>query len=278
MTAQFFKSNKRLIINADDYGASSTINTAVEELAQAGLLGGVSVLANGDYWEPAVTFLQTHSQVSAGVHLNLIEGKPVAPPSEVTAILGLDGNFLKRSPLMLRWVLHPIAVSRAVEIEWRAQIERLLSAGVRLTHADSHQHLHAFPPAFRIAVNLCRAYGIPALRIPCEVNPITARTLPAQALQASLFLARRLSSTSSLRLNDHFLGFKRAGGYGINEFLEDLPQLQPGVTELALHPSTKNFSPYPALRGNDEREALLSQSFQSEIQRLQITLTRWEDL
>jgi predicted glycoside hydrolase/deacetylase ChbG (UPF0249 family) len=180
--------------------------------------------------------------------------------------------------LLLRWVRHPLAVTRAVEIEWRAQVERLLQAGVRLTHADSHQHLHAFPLAFRLAVKLCQDYGIPALRLPRERNQIAARQLTATALNANLFIAHRLTTRTRLRHNDHFLGFKRAGGYGSDELLADLPELQPGVTELALHPSTQNFTPYPNLRGNDEREALLSPTLHAELQRLDITLIRWGDI
>ena len=69
---------KRLIINADDYGVCSEVNAAVEQLSEAGLLGGVSVLPNGQQWEAAVEYLLHHPLLSAGVHLNLVEGSPVA--------------------------------------------------------------------------------------------------------------------------------------------------------------------------------------------------------
>jgi predicted glycoside hydrolase/deacetylase ChbG (UPF0249 family) len=270
------KSLKKLILNADDYGACTAVNTAVEELASAGRLGGVSVLANGTAWEAAVAFLRAHSQVSAGIHLNLIEGSPVASPDAI--LLGRAGNFLPRMALLGRWLAHPQSVARAVEREWRAQIERLLQAGLRLTHADSHQHLHAFPLAFRLAVKLCQDYGIPALRMPQERNAIAARQGTALLLRANLALAQRWTGLGSLRCNDHFLGFKRAGGYGLTELLADLPHLSAGVTELALHPSTRNYFPYPALRGKDERDAVLSAHFQSELDRLQISLMSWQNI
>lgn len=278
MSSRTSTSTKKLIINADDYGVHATVNAAVEELATAGLLGGVSVLANAECWEPAVSFLRQHPDVSAGIHWNLIEGRPIAAANDIRVLLGNEGLLLPRGALLLRWARYPLAVTRAVEIEWRAQVERLLQAGVRLTHADSHQHLHAFPLAFRVAVKLCQDYGIPALRLPHERNRIAARQLMATALNANLFLAHRLTARTTLRHNDHFLGFKRAGGYGRTEFLADLPGLQAGVTELALHPSTQNFTPYPGLRGNDEREALLSPTLHAELQRLDITLTRWGDI
>lgn len=269
---------RKLILNADDYGAHQSINTAVEELIKADLLGGVSILANGQQWEAAVAFLRAHPTVSAGIHLNLIEGPPIAAPSQVNILLGRDGMLLPRGQLLQRWALSPFACAKAIELEWRAQIERLLAAGLQLVHADSHQHLHAFPLAFPLAVKLCRAYEIPALRLPREVNRIPSRTLTAHALRANLFLGQWLARSSTLRHNDHFLGFKRAGGYGLRALLDDLPHLQPGITELALHPSTRNFEPYPSLHGNDEREAILSPSFREAIEQSGIVLTSWKQL
>src|ERR1051326_4525002 len=131
---------RRLILNADDYGHSPQINVAVEELIDAGRLRDVSVLANGDCWEASVRFLNRHPQISAGVHLNAIEGRPVSQASEVGALTGADGIFIGLRDLMSRWIKHPFAVVRAVETEWRAQIGRLRDAGLRLSHAASHQH------------------------------------------------------------------------------------------------------------------------------------------
>lgn len=266
---------KKLILNADDYGACEAVNSAIEELALADLLGGVSVLANGEKWEAAVAFLRAQPQVSAGVHLNLIEGRPISDAAKVTILLGKDGQLAGRNSVLLRWLLHPFAVARAVEIEWRAQIERLLQAGIRLSHADSHQHLHAFPPAFRLAVKLCREYQIPALRLPRERNQLKNRQLASLALNANLMVTRQYLKRSSLRCNDHFLGFKRAGEYGLAELLADLETLQAGVTEVALHPSLQNHSPYPTLRGKDERAALLSREFQAQLQKLNVQLMQW---
>ena len=269
---------KKLILNADDYGACEAVNSAIEELALADLLGGVSVLANGVKWEAAVTFLRAQPQVSAGVHLNLIEGQPLAEATKVRILLGKDGQLAGRNAVMLRWLLHPLAVARAAEIEWRAQIERLLQGGIRLSHADSHQHLHAFPPAFRLTVKLCREYQIPALRLPRERNQLKKRQLAALALNANLYFAQPHLQRSSLRYNDHFLGFKRAGEYGLAEWLVDLETLQVGVTEVALHPSRQNYMPYPTLRGKDEREALMSREFHSQLQKLNIQLVQWSAL
>ncbi|HZS04139.1 MAG TPA: ChbG/HpnK family deacetylase [Blastocatellia bacterium] len=269
-------SPKKLIINADDYGLSPEINVAVEELIGAGLLGGVSVLANGRCWEQAAQFLREHPAASAGVHLNAVEGRPLSTSSEVRVLTAGDGSFAGLAMLFGRWAWRPREVSRAVEIEWRAQIEQLLQAGLSLVHADSHQHAHAFPPAFRLAMTLCGEYGIPALRWPGERNRNPQRRIGAWSLNASLAISRTVIRSSPLRRNDHFLGFKRAGTNSLSELLADLNTLREGLTELAVHPSIEDGKPYPKLRGDAERRALLDDSFRRRVNALRIELTTWE--
>jgi len=269
---------RRVIFNADDYGRCAEINAATEELIDAGRLRDVSVLANGPAWETSVAFLLARPHVSAGAHLNVVEGRPVSQTSEVRWLTDANGQFVGLRGLMLRWFRHPRAVSRAVESEWRAQMERLRLAGLRLWHADSHQHLHAFPPAWRCAVKLCQEYGLPSLRLPRERNELALRRAGAIALNASLAVGRLSAANNGKRHNDHFLGFKRAGAYGIEELVGDLRHLSPGVTEIALHPSTKDETPYPTLFGNRERRALLDASMPDGLAAMGVEMTTWRDV
>ncbi|MDQ3010336.1 MAG: ChbG/HpnK family deacetylase, partial [Acidobacteriota bacterium] len=208
-------------------------------------------------------------------------------------ITNANGQFAGLSGphgLIARWIRHPLAVTRAVELEWRAQIERLSAVGLHLSHADSHQHLHAFPPAWYCAVKLCREYNIPSLRLPLEKNRLSLRRGGTLALSASLFFAKlaaspnrnsdRTSYRDGKRLlhNDHFLGFKRAGAYGLTELIADLRLASPGVTEVALHPSTQDKSPYPGLFGNRERLALLDASMPDQLAAIGIQITTWKDM
>jgi predicted glycoside hydrolase/deacetylase ChbG (UPF0249 family) len=267
--------SKKLIINADDYGACWEVNTAVKLLAKAGLLGGVSVLANGECWMQAVDFLRNRQDLSAGIHLNAVEGRPISASPDVKVLTGENGSFIGIKALFKRWMLHPFAVSRAVEIEWRAQIERLMRDQVWLTHADSHQHLHAFPPAYRCAVKLCQEYRIPALRRPREIVATPARRQSAVALRTSLAISQLSAPRSLLQHNDNFLGFRQVGNYGTRELLEDLRAIPNGVTEIALHPSIEDGVPYPKLRGNRELTALLDDSFPEQVKQMGIELITW---
>jgi predicted glycoside hydrolase/deacetylase ChbG (UPF0249 family) len=268
-------SSKKLIINADDYGACPEVNLAIEQIAATGILGGVSVLANGECWLQSVDFLRDKPDLSAGVHLNAVEGQPVSSAREIKVLTGEDGLFLGTGALIRRWAVRPTAVSVSIEVEWRAQIERLASAGLSLKHADSHQHLHAFPPAYRCAVSLCKEYGIPALRHPREVASRPGQRNGAQALRLSLAISRGMIRRTNLLHNDYFLGFMRVGAYGITELVADLQTIPTGLTEIALHPSITDGVPYATLYGDRERKALLDPSLPDRIKHLGIDLTNW---
>jgi predicted glycoside hydrolase/deacetylase ChbG (UPF0249 family) len=265
---------RRLIINADDYGHCREVNEAVEQLDRTGVLGGVSVLATGMEAAQAIRYLLARPQLAAGIHLNAVEGTPLTTAPILTKVAG---RFPRLPKLMLQWMRRPREVSRAVEAEWRAQIERLLAAGVRLHHADSHQHLHAFPPAFESAVRLCREYGIPAIRMPNEHPWDRRRFAGALGLRASLALSQAIVSLDGLRRNDHFLGFRQAGHYTLDSLRADIAALPAGLTELAVHPSTRDGVPYVRYESDRERAALLAPAFREMLDALRVRLVSWAD-
>lgn len=266
---------RRLILNADDYGRCAEVNTAVEELIEAGRLRDVSVLVNGQLLDSAIRFLTSNAHVSVGIHLDAVEGCPISKASAVEVLTDKSGRFVGLNRLLLRWLARPLVTSRAVELEWRAQMEALLNAGLQLSHADSHQHLHAFPPAWRITIKLCREYEIPALRLPRERSELPFRRAGAWALGSSLSIARLLAESKELIHNDHLLGFKRAGAYDLATLLEDARKIPVGLTEIALHPSTTDNVPYTGLFGHRELKALLAPSLPEHLAGMGIELTTW---
>ncbi|MCY7344910.1 MAG: ChbG/HpnK family deacetylase [Pyrinomonadaceae bacterium] len=268
--------NKKLIINADDYGICPSVNYAVENLIKAGKLQDVSVLANFPLFENAVDFLLRHPDCSVGIHLNVVEGSAVfAAADKLKILLGGDGRFVNLNRVLMRYARAPFAVSKAVEAEWRAQIEILLNSGLKISHADSHQHIHAFPPFWNILTKLCREYGISAARQPSEQNEIRLRRAAGFALRQAANVSRTFSPNRNLSLNNHFLGFKRVGIYGETEMVADVRNLKNGVTELCVHPSLDDGIPYPAIRGTLEYEALSGSKLWKQIVESEIELTTW---
>jgi len=270
--------SKQLIINADDYGICREVNLAFENLINLGKLQNVSILTNSRFYEEIAGFLLNKSECSAGVHLNIIEGTPVLPVGKIKVLLDGNGQFVNLRNILMRWLRSPVAVAKAVELEWRAQIEILISDGIIVSHADSHQHIHAFPPFWRILIKLCEEYKIPAARLPRERNRLGRRAVAAFALEQSANISKLFSSKTKLITNRHFLGFKRAGTYGEAELINDLKELKNGVTELVLHPSLIDGIPYSELRGELEYQALMGSKVWETIEELKIELTTWASI
>lgn len=269
--------SKKLIINADDYGICREVNRAIENLVAADCLRDVSVLVNSLFYDEAAEFLLNQPQCAVGVHLNIVEGVPLSKTEKVRILLDSRKQFAGLSRTLRLWARAPFRVSQAVETEWRAQIELLLKTGLEISHADSHQHIHAFPPFWRILIKLCGEYGIPAVRLPRERNTLPSRRISAFALTQAANVSTTFFSNRNLIFNRHFLGFKRAGSYGEAEMIFDLKNLKDGVTELCVHPSVCDGVPYPSFRGCLEYEALSGANLRKQIAESKIEITTWAE-
>lgn len=139
---------RSVIIHADDFGLAPGVNRAIEEGLESGALNSASILLGGAHATAALTWAASHPEFDFGVHLNLTQGRPVLAPERVRSIVGKDGRFRPLGSLLARLALGRVALSEIVA-EWRAQIAATRGAGVRISHLDSHQHVHLIPKIFR---------------------------------------------------------------------------------------------------------------------------------
>jgi len=138
--------SKRLIINADDFGWSRGITDGIIECHLRGVVTSTSLMAAQPASEYALAQVDRIPRMSVGIHVNLCEGQPVLPPSEVPTLVGPDGNFHPFLEMAKRLWRFRVS-SRELEAEITAQVRWMKDRGVLPTHADSHQHLHNYPAA-----------------------------------------------------------------------------------------------------------------------------------
>ncbi|MDD4951008.1 MAG: ChbG/HpnK family deacetylase [Desulfovibrionaceae bacterium] len=157
-----------VVVNADDLGLHPAVRRAVEALAGSGVLSSSSLLANGPDLEAAARV----QGVGLGAHLNILRGRPLGPPAEVSSLVGPDGLFLGGyAKLLARYVLGRVDMGQ-VEREWSRQIQRLVDLGVRPTHCDSEKHVHAWPGLMSAACRTAKRFGIKWVRRPRERSPL----------------------------------------------------------------------------------------------------------
>src|SRR5215472_15331036 len=127
---------KRLIVNADDFGLSQGINDAIMLGHRQGIITSTTLMANGGAFAAAVEMARAASSLGVGVHLNLTEGTPVSDPSYIPSLVDAQGLFAHTAAQLGRRSLVGSLSLLEVERELRAQIEKVLAAGVAVTHLD----------------------------------------------------------------------------------------------------------------------------------------------
>jgi hopanoid biosynthesis associated protein HpnK len=160
-----------LIVAADDFGRSSSVNTAVAESHDRGILTASSIMAGGEAFEEAVQLALKRSRLSVGLHVTLCDGKAVLRRSQIPDLVDRDGCFA--SGPSRAWInyMRP-AVMPQIEAEVKAQFDRLERAGIHPTHIDGHHHLQMHPFIFRILCREASRRGIGWIRLPCEPLPL----------------------------------------------------------------------------------------------------------
>jgi len=137
---------KRLIVNADDFGLSRGITDGILLAHKEGIVTSTSLMVNQPATAYAVSQIATVPNLGCGIHLNLCEGAPVLPAHMVPSLVGIDGNFHSPPEMSRRLATYQVS-GKEVEAEFRAQIRRMKSYGLTPTHADSHHRMHTFPAA-----------------------------------------------------------------------------------------------------------------------------------
>lgn len=158
--------SRLLIVNADDYGLTPGVSRAILHAHRHGIVTSTSVLAVAPGFASTAGWLRDTEGLGAGAHLALVgEDPPLLTALEVPTLVDGQGRFaLSWRRLLPRLAAHQIDPDD-IRLELSAQIERLKQGGLRLTHIDTHQHLHLWPSVGRIVLDLAVEHGIPAVRV-----------------------------------------------------------------------------------------------------------------
>jgi len=229
----------KLRVHADDIGVSRGVTDGILQCIDEGPVRGTSIIANGAAFDHAVAALASRRHVTLSVHLNVVEGRPVAPAADLDLLVDTEG-FLRHSFASL-WRAHALATPD-VRARLEAQVRKELyaqAAKVReamgsevLLRLDSHQHLHHIPFVFRIVADLCRdlpAAGIRLVREPFFLDASGPRrhtlggVLKHGLLNALARSHRAEARARGIAIDDWFVGILLTG------------RMSPGGTDTALH-------------------------------------------
>jgi chitin disaccharide deacetylase len=156
----------RIITNADDFGMDEDTVRATIECLDTGALTSATLMPNMPATGLAAEYARAHPEKSFGVHLTYVADTveaPLTPPAEIPTLAAPDGKFRPSQALRMAALLGRLSVEE-IEKETAAQIQRLIDLGVRVSHVDSHGHLHKFKPFRQALARVLPRFGIRKVR------------------------------------------------------------------------------------------------------------------
>jgi len=253
---------RRLIVNADDLGLSRAVNAGIIAAHRHGIVTSTTLLANGAAFDHPVAPAAPPAGPGLGVPPRLVRVRPPRPPPPLRSLVDAAGQFVGGTPaLALRAFLGRLVYAELVR-ELRAQIARVVDAGVRPTHVDTHQHSHCLPIVCAAALEAAASFGITRIRFPRERNlgALTRhlRSRARSALTAGLAVrGRRWLVRHAAHTTDSFIGPQLMGALAPATLVQVIATLPPGTTELMCHPGLAS-EPGALIQRRGELAALTS--------------------
>lgn len=156
-------STRNLLVIADDFGLCPGVNRAVVNLHQTGRVQGTSLLVNGAAAAEATALAKNFPELQVGLHLCLVEEKPVADP-KLLPNLAPEGTLPSHAKDLAGLLWSRKIPEDEIAIELEAQLCWMLDHGLKPTHLDSHQHTHVLGPVAKITAELAQRFSIPRIR------------------------------------------------------------------------------------------------------------------
>jgi hopanoid biosynthesis associated protein HpnK len=284
---------RRLIINADDFGLTSGVNQAISEASSSGVLTSATIMANSRAYEEAVKLAKSLPALKTGCHIVLIDGEPL---TRGLSSLTSGGPRFRSSLKEFAFVAVRGRISAdEIQREAEAQIRRIQSSGITVTHVDSHKHTHMFPHVLRPVLRAAKACGVRAARNPFEplrswplgdvfATPgLWLRSTEVAALRIFAAEFRKAVREEAMLTTDGTVGITATGKLDQKMLAAILNALPEGTWELVCHPGYSDPDLQAAgtrlLKSREaELQALTSAETRSLISRREIELISYADL
>jgi hopanoid biosynthesis associated protein HpnK len=272
-------SSRRLIVNADDFGLSPSVNAAVIRAHREGVLTTASLMVGEAGFAEAVQLARENPKLGVGLHLALLHGHAVLPPEKIPGLVNSRGEF-SNSPVGVGMkYFFDNDLREQLRAEIHAQFEKFRATGLPLDHVNGHLHLHLQPVIFKILMDDSEKLGIRHLRLTRDCLARSRRMsrghLFYKISHAAIFewLSNRSRGPlrqKNIRHAQITFGLLQDGRVDEDYILKLLPELPPGDSELYSHPSLDKFK--------HEFDALISPRVREQVQKLGIQLIRYQDL
>ncbi len=239
---------RKLIVTGDDFGLAVPVNEAIEEAHRRGILTTASLMVGAGSAGDAIARARRLPTLKVGLHLVLVEGRPVLPASEIPGLVDDKGEFSTHLVGAGVNFFFRQGVRRQLEAEVRAQFKAFAETGLTLDHVNAHNHMHLHPTVLGLILKVGREFGLRAIRLPYEpflVSWKASRKAFFSRLAGWLFLApwcgllKERLRRAGMRSNDFVFGLHDSGNMDADLVIRLLKELPDGITEIYCHPATR---------------------------------------
>jgi len=273
---------KRLIVTADDFGAAPEVNDAVEQAHRDGILTAASLMVTGDAAEDAVIRARAMPTLGVGLHVVLVEGRPVLPPEQIPHLVDASGQFRTDMVRTAITIFTKPAARAQLRAEVETQFARFAATGLALDHVNAHKHFHLHPTIASTILAVGRRYGMKAIRAPIEPGDVLNRIEPGwggiDIARPWAALVRRRMRRAGLLVPDQVFGLAWSGALDTKRLRGLTEHLPDGLTEIYTHPAT---APYPGSAPGyayaEELAALTDRLARDRLRRDGVALGRFAD-
>lgn len=236
---------KRLVVTADDFGAAIPVNEAVEGAHRDGILTAASLMVSGEAVDDAVARARALPSLGVGLHVVLVEGRPVLPAERLPSLVDGNGRFRADMGRMSFKIFASPAARRQLALEVEAQFAAFAATGLPLDHVNAHKHFHLHPTVAATILKVGRRYGMKAVRAPIE-PPGLLRTVDGTRIgprieTAWARLVRRRMRAAKIAVPDQVLGLAWSGAMTASRMRGVIEHLPIGLTEIYAHPATHSY-------------------------------------
>jgi hopanoid biosynthesis associated protein HpnK len=270
---------RRLIVNADDFGLSASVNAAVIRAHRDGILTSASLMVNEAGCAEAVQLAKENPRLGVGLHLTLLMGHSALPPESIPGLVNSRREF-SNSPVGTGMsYFFKGRLREQLRAEIHGQFEKFHATGLPLDHVNGHLHLHLHPVVFKILMEDSDKLGIRHLRLTRDCLARSRRmargrwfyrTSHAAIYEWLSSRARGPLGRNGIKHAEITFGLLQDSQVDEAYILKLLPELPPGDSELYSHPSLDKFK--------HEFDALVSPSVREMVHRLGIELICYRDL
>jgi predicted glycoside hydrolase/deacetylase ChbG (UPF0249 family) len=234
---------KRLIVNADDYGRTPGVSRGILQAHREGIVTSTTVMVNQPGVEAQLDAALAYSELGIGLHLVFTAWRPILPPNTIPSLVDDKGRFLDQHTV---WAQADTLDLDQLRAELTAQVEQFATiAGCLPDHLDCHHFVHLYPTFFRVYVDMALRFNLP-LRVPFPVQKDFQRaigTLPfLEGFPPDLVRGMIATNSALLRSHrvahpDHFIStFFGEEALSVRFLLNLLRAIPHGTSELMCHP------------------------------------------